>query len=217
MIWAPIALLVVLIGVGAWYALSKNAPTSNSSNVNGMTNATNQPALNANAGANTNTAPGNTNVASNTNSVAFPMPGWSLFHDTEFGLTFQYPSDWSVTRLSPGSNLPAHPEQVWPGAISIRYPDAQEESPSFKAVSGGFDEALAWINAHVEQVASTSETTELGVLNATVVRPRQGSGNVFAIAVSSRYALIALLDPVHRPTVGPLYQQILDTLRYSAN
>lgn len=91
--WILSAAIVVILGTGAWYALSKNGAATISPNVNIMTTNT-QRAANANTGGNLNAGNANTNEPTNVNSV----PITRTYMGAGFSVT--YPADWSATTLS---------------------------------------------------------------------------------------------------------------------
>jgi hypothetical protein len=219
MAWVPIALVVVILGLGAWYALGRAHTTSVSSNANAADTVTNTGGVNSNVDQNTNTAPTNANVVANTNAAPFPQAGWSVYRDGTYGFSFQFPSEWTVTRLDPNKSLPGSPEQVWPDAVSVRPPQAQEELPSFKAVPGDYSAALAWLDAHIEPYAANGQTMPVGGLTARIVKTKRGAGDTFAIVEAPQYALIVLLDPATYwdPPVPGLYKTILATFRFSSS
>lgn len=113
-VWAPVLIIVatiVVAGVAAYMLIragntndiknqnvvvvnQANNNTTGNLNTNVATN-TNQVA-NSNAGSNTN-ATTNTNTVSNTNTTADPTAEWRTYSNSEFGVAFKYPTDWSVT------------------------------------------------------------------------------------------------------------------------
>lgn len=115
-IWAPVLIIIGVVVVAgiATYMLIQAGSTdqtengnvnvavvnrvSNNANENINTNETtntNQ-VTNINAGVNTNST-GNTNTASNTNTATGPTAGWKTYTNSEFEVTFKYPTDWSIT------------------------------------------------------------------------------------------------------------------------
>lgn len=208
--WLLPAVLVVVVGLGAWYVLSRNSTATNSNNANVVANTTNRLGSNVNSSENTNSTQTNANLASNTNSVP---SGWLTYTDSTYGFSFRYPSDWRVSRVATLDE------------ISIRDPNAQEDLPSLKAISGGYDDAIAWLNAHhttksLAPFTASGATVSIGGRTGRVVTNTQAGHTYssYAIVVAPHYTLIAYLDTSDptftSPSVAAVYQQILSTFQY---
>lgn len=198
--------LAILAALVAWFATYQQPPAS-----------TNLPSTNTSTNASTNVALGNTNAAS------FPKAGWDVYRDPIYGFAFQHPSDWIVKQLAevPLASNKLDPASAWPGAITIRLPDSDEAVPMFKALAGTEQDAIAWLNEHIEPYAATDKTVTIGGRAGRVMQPTRGGGNTFAIVQGSRFTLVALLDPTDASYssrgTATAYQQILDTFQFSTS
>lgn len=160
---------------------------------------------------NLNNNSGTSNVSTNSNVNAVPE-GWKQYLDKEFGFSFLYPNNWRIG---------TYPNDT----ISVDSPGAQEPIPLFKAVSGGIDEAVAWLNANRTEPGSgpfkkTSDSYVLSGVSGHIYKLGdiyQPGGNQFAIINFGEYSVITYVNVLIRESQFEEYfneyQQILNSFK----